>query len=66
MIKNVLSVVGVAILIVCLLTYPTMYLWNWLMPEIFGLKTLTFIETLGLLFLARLLISTSNTNNNNK
>jgi len=66
MIKNVLIVVGVAILIVCLLTYPTMYLWNWLMPEIFGLKTLTFIETLGLLFLARLLISTSNTNNNNK
>ncbi len=27
---------------------PTMWLWNWLMPELFGLKMLTFWQALGL------------------
>ena len=32
-----------------------MYLWNWLMPAIFGLRTLTFTQALGLLILTKLL-----------
>jgi len=35
--------------------YLTMYLWNWLMPGIFGLKTITFCEAFGLLILGKLL-----------
>ncbi len=30
-------------------------LWNWLMPEIFGLKPVTYLQALGLLVLTRLL-----------
>jgi hypothetical protein len=32
-----------------------MYLWNWLMPELFGLRTITFWKSLGLLALCRIL-----------
>ena len=33
----------------------TMLLWNWLMPDIFGLATIGFWQALGLLALARIL-----------
>ena len=32
-----------------------MYLWNWLAPELFGLRTITFWQALGLLALCRIL-----------
>jgi hypothetical protein len=32
-------------------TFVAMSLWNWLMPELFGLKLLTYWQTLGLLAL---------------
>jgi hypothetical protein len=31
-------------------------LWNWLMPNLFGLKPLTFWQALGLLALSRILV----------
>lgn len=34
------------------LVWVTMLLWNWLMPEIFGLKTIDYWQTLGLLVLS--------------
>jgi hypothetical protein len=39
-----------------LVGWTTMTLWNWLMPYIFGLCTLTFWQALGLLALSRILI----------
>ncbi len=33
-----------------------MHLWNWLMPALFGLRTITFWQGLGLLVLARILV----------
>ena len=33
----------------------TMGLWNWLMPALFGLGTLTFLQAGGLLLLAKIL-----------
>jgi hypothetical protein len=33
----------------------TMGLWNWIMPAMFGLGTLTFLKALGILLLARIL-----------
>lgn len=33
-----------------------MWLWNWLMPMIFGLPVLTFWQAVGLLVLCRLLV----------
>ena len=45
-----------------LLTYPVMWLWNWLMPAIFGLKTLTFWQTFGLTMLANMIFGKVNLN----
>ena len=36
--------------------FATMWLWNWLMPAIFGLRTIGFAQTLGLLALSRILL----------
>jgi predicted cobalt transporter CbtA len=35
-----------------LLGFITMWLWNWLMPEIFGLTTIDYWQTWGLLLLS--------------
>lgn len=41
---------------VALLGALVMWLWNWLMPEIFGLPMLSFWQAVGLLVLCRLLV----------
>jgi len=49
----------IAIIIVLLIIafgYVTMYLWNWLMPAIFGLTTITFWQAIGLGLLSKLLL----------
>ena len=61
-----LIVVGLLLLSAIILAFPTMWLWNWLMPEIFGLKTITFYQALGLTFLSHLLFSSTNQNQNKK
>lgn len=33
-----------------------MLLWNWLIPIIFGLKTITYLQALGLFLLSRILL----------
>src|SRR5690242_14606484 len=33
-------------------------LWNWLMPEVFGLREITFWQALGVLALSRILFGT--------
>ena len=38
---------------------PTYFLWNWLMPEIFGLKVITFLQAVGLNFLTWILFKSS-------
>jgi len=35
--------------------YFVMLLWNWLMPELFGLATITFWKAFGIILLARLI-----------
>ena len=36
--------------------FVTEHLWNWLMPVIFGLKTITFLQALGLVVLSKILL----------
>ena len=36
--------------------YIIMRLWNWLMPPIFGLTTITFAQSLGLFVLSKILL----------
>lgn len=52
--KGILIVLGGTAFIVGM-GFVLMYLWNWLMPAIFGLKTITFIQALGLFLLSKIL-----------
>ncbi len=45
-----------------LLALPIMWLWNWLMPLIFGLIKINFWQALGLGLLSGLLFKSSITN----
>lgn len=56
--QKIATVFGFVILGVGLLFlfgYIVMLLWNWLMPEIFGLKTLTYWQSWGILALSCIL-----------
>lgn len=46
-----IAIVGIAIL----MGYVIMSLWNWLMPDIFGLTTITYWQAVGLFILAKFL-----------
>ncbi|ANQ50955.1 hypothetical protein KMW28_18570 [Flammeovirga yaeyamensis] len=37
------------------ITFIFMQLWNWLMPVIFGLTTISFLQSLGLLAMSKIL-----------
>lgn len=54
---QVAGIVVMAILISALCALPTMWLWNWLMPEIFGLKTINFLQSWGLMILSNILFN---------
>jgi len=41
---------------------PLYFLWNWLMPAIFGLTTITFWQAWGLSFLSSILFKNSSSN----
>lgn len=43
---------------------PLYFLWNWLMPTIFGVKTITFFQALGLNLLAGILFRNSYSSKN--
>lgn len=53
--KSFLVVFGTIMIVsifVIVFTLPTMFLWNWLMPTIFGLAKINLWQTMGLIFLA--------------
>ncbi|MGL5720107.1 MAG: hypothetical protein ACRCYP_04880, partial [Alphaproteobacteria bacterium] len=52
-------VVGFIVLGSLLSALPVMFLWNWLMPSIFGLKAISFFQSLGLCVLCSLLFRSS-------
>lgn len=51
-----LKIVVFVILALLVFGFVTMHLWNWLMPVIFGLKTITFLQALGLVVLSKILL----------
>ena len=51
--------VGVLIAATLLVTLPIYWLWNWLMPELFGLQTLTFWQALGVALLSSCLFKSA-------
>jgi len=43
---------------------PVMFLWNWLMPNIFGLGEIGYFQAWGIFWLSALLFKGSSTTNN--
>ena len=62
-IEAILLVVELLLLYALILAFPTMILWNWLMPVIFGLPTISFYQTIGLMMLSYVFIKSSTTVN---
>ena len=53
------AVLGLIAILVVILGYPLMLLWNWLMPELFGLSEVTFLQAIGLNILCTILFRPS-------
>ena len=49
---KILVIVSVAITV---FSFVTMHLWNWVMPAVFGLRTITWLQALALLVLGKIL-----------
>ena len=54
-IGRVLKVIAFVVVAAAVFGFIIMHLWNWLMPGIFGLHTITYWQGLGLLILAKIL-----------
>lgn len=50
-----LKMILFVLLFVALAGYVTMFLWNWLLPDLFQLPTISIWQALGLLLLSRIL-----------
>lgn len=53
---RVLMFAPLAVAIAALLGFVIMWLWNWLMPGLFGLRTIGYWQAIGLFFLSKLLL----------
>ena len=58
----ILGAIALVIIIAFVLTLPVMWLWNWIMPLIFGLIKINFWQALGLNLLCGFLFKSTNTN----
>ena len=57
--NEVAKLLALIVTFVLILGYPMMWLWNWLMPEIFGLSEITFWQAIGLNILCTILFRPS-------
>lgn len=62
----VLAAIIIGIILSIILTVPVYFLWNWLMPEIFGLPIITFWKAWGLNLLSWFLIQSHTYTKSNK
>ena len=58
-IEAFLIVVGLLLLSAIILAFPTMWLWNWLMPDIFGLMKIDLYQAMGINFLTHILFKSN-------
>jgi hypothetical protein len=62
--NTVLYVVFLVLIVVLLLGLPLQLLWNWLMPSLFSLPSISFWQAVGLNLLATILFRPSVTYKN--
>jgi hypothetical protein len=58
-IESIATFLGLIAIVIVILGYPVMLLWNWLMPELFGLSEITFWQAIGLNILCTILFRPS-------
>ena len=49
------KLIGLMILAVFILGFVVLYLWNFLMPELFGLQTINYWQAIGIFVLSKIL-----------
>jgi hypothetical protein len=54
-----LIVIGLLLLSAIILAFPTMWLWNWLMPKLFSLSQIDLYEAMGINFLTNILFKSN-------
>jgi hypothetical protein len=54
--RKLLVLLPIGILAITIFGFGVMSLWNWLVPELFGGKLITFWQALGMLVLSRILV----------
>ena len=64
--EAIAAFLGMIAIVIVILGYPLMLLWNWLMPTLFGLPFITFWQAVGLNFLASILFGKYNNSFNKK
>ena len=52
---HVLKILVLVSLAITVFSFVTMHLWNWVMPAVFGLRTITWLQALALLVLGKIL-----------
>ncbi|HEY2294548.1 MAG TPA: hypothetical protein VGM86_27935 [Thermoanaerobaculia bacterium] len=63
---RVLKIVGIGILALGVFGLVVKTLWNWLMPELFGVHPITFAQALGVWILSRILLAGFHGNKNDR
>ena len=56
-INLVIGILFIGLTSLIIMGAPLMYLWNWIVPSIFGLRYITFWEAIGLNILGHILFS---------
>lgn len=56
---KILGGIALIAILAIVFSFPTMWLWNWLMPTLFGLVKITWLQALGLNVLSGILFRNS-------
>ena len=56
---KVLGAIALIVVLAIIFSLPTMLLWNWLMPVLFGLARITWVQALGINVLSGILFRSS-------
>lgn len=54
-VATILGALAIGLLASIVVAFPVKWLWNWLIPEIFGAKPISAVQAWGLVFLAHLI-----------
>lgn len=64
--EAILLVIGLFLLSAIIMAFPTMWLWNYLMPYLFGLMKINLYQAMAMNFLSSILFKANVSINNKK